>query len=361
MIQEAPAGMIVRRSCFRKPFGAFFIILFFLLYGCSTASGSIDDKDSSVAVPSYWKEYLDGKAEELKKAEASTNGNGVSFAFITDIHVGSNNMVSPVILKYLQDKGVIQRVICGGDIIYEFHNRREEAINELSQWSESTKSLRLVTLLGNHDLNSNNQTNLSQVLGEDEFYAIVCKQNESFVRYEAGELYGYEDILNQRIRFLYLNTGAPDNAVIKQSQLDWMRERILELEAGWTVVVFAHQFWTGIRSTEPKLELDNNGVLIESTLNSIYDHSRATIACVIVGHCHRNYSKQSSKGYPIIATTCDSGGFNSGLYDPDTPIRQAGTITEQSFDFYYINTKMRQIDIIRIGAGDSLMDRRFNY
>lgn len=109
------------------------------------------------------------------------------------------------------------------------------------------------------------------------------------------------------------------------------------------------------------LSLDENGILIEKAINDIYDSMAASLACIITGHCHRNYSIISEKGYPIIATTCDTGGLNSEYYDPDTPNRIVGTTAEQVIDLYSINTVDRYIKIIRIGAGDSVMDRSFSY
>lgn len=312
-------------------------------------------------IPSYWKEYLENKAESLRIAESSLGNTGVSFAFITDVHIKTNNLKSPALLRCLFRNKLIRKVVCGGDIVYESYADKENALLELSSWADSTSQLRMVTILGNHDLNTHRSKDPMQAISESQFYQIECERSSSFVNYVKGTLYGYEDDTDRKVRYIYLNTGAPDEAVIDDIQIEWMKQCVLSLDKGWSVIVFCHQFFTGRMGAIPKLYIDANGVAIEGALNSIYDRSQATIACVVTGHCHRNYSKYSEKGFPIIATTCDTGGPDTEYFDPDTPYRVAGTTEEQAFDIYYVNTEQRRINIIRIGAGDSFVDRTFDY
>lgn len=181
----------------------------------------------------------------LFSAINETADKGVAFAFITYVHVGSNRMRSPMLLKYLQSHGYINKVVCGRDIIYNCYDNKNKALDELLKWANETRTLNIVTLLGNHDLNSDNQTKHEAELEESDFYEIVSKPSASRVVYPEGELYGYEDDVKQRVRYIYLNTGAPDSSVIDTEQLGWMQERLLELNSNWTTIVFCHQFWTG--------------------------------------------------------------------------------------------------------------------
>lgn len=319
-----------------------------------TLSNKIDD------LPSYWVDYFETKQTELTESDMDLGFGGVSFAFVTDVHINTNNKVSPSVIKYILTHTNIDTVICGGDIITDY-NTKENAVEELQWWSENTKSLKVINLHGNHDGNSNNQTDQTQIISDAEFYGLMCRQSEGIVNWENGTLYGYKDNAEQNVRFIFLDTGAPDSAVISDSQITWMQKRVSELETGWTVVVFAHQFWTGTYTTTATLTIDDNGTKILNGLDSIYDSVNATIACVICGHCHRDYNMISEKGYPVIATTCDASWTNASNYDPDNPTRTAGTTTEQCFDLYYINTESRTINTIRIGAGNTDSNRSFTY
>lgn len=311
-------------------------------------------------LPDYWTEYLTTKQPTLTAADAALGFNGVSFAFVTDVHINTNNKISPLLLKYLTTHTSIRDVVCGGDIVTNY-NTKANAEKELQWWASETSELDIVNLHGNHDNNSNGQTDNTQTLTNAEFYALECRPAENYVHFAPGHLYGYRDNEAQKVRYIYLDTGAPDAAVISSTQITWMTARISELADGWTVVVFAHQFWSGANASTATLTLDGNGTAIMNALDSIYDSIAATIACVVVGHCHRDYSMTSAKGYPIIATTCDAGGTAASTYDPDQNTRTPGTTTEQALDLYYIDTANKTIKTIRIGAGDTTKDRSFTY
>ena len=342
-----------------------FLLLLVVVGSCSVYSqneeANINEVEFTNSIPQYWEDYFNEKRVILARANQIIENNGASLLFVTDVHVGTNNMKSPTLIKYLVDHKYVNKVVCGGDLISGFQVTKEDALNELSIWANAIKPIPVVTILGNHDLNSNDQKDSMQIISENDFFHTIYGDTNLSINYVQGELYGYEDDEINKTRFIYLNTKAPDLSVIDNKQILWMKDCILELNKGWTVIVFCHQFWTGAVSSVKDLKMDNNGVLIENALNDIYDKTNATIACVIAGHCHRNYSKYSPKGYPIIATTCDTGGSVCQDYDPDTPYRISGTTTEQAFDLYYINNLSRRINVIRIGAGDSVMDRAFSF
>lgn len=309
-------------------------------------------------LPDYWQTYLNNKKHTLKWADMSIGRNGVSFAFVTDVHIDANNMMSPKLLYWLTRHTNVRDVICGGDIV-EGYNTAEHASDELFQWMQDTSEIKIVNIHGNHDNNTNGQTDPTQNLDNIHFYALECRQSEYFVTFVDNEMYGYSDNADQKMRYIYLDTGAPDSEVISNTQINWMKDRIEELDSGWFVVIFCHQFFTGAAASTPTLELDDSGVKIKNALEDIYDTIDATIVCVVSGHCHRDYSIVSSKGFPMIATTCDTN--QAAPYDPVTPDRTAGTTEEQAFDIFYINTSLRTIDIIRIGAGDTTSDRSFTF
>lgn len=174
------------------------------------------------------------------------------------------------------------------------------------------------------------------------------------------EYFGYTDNDSQKIRYIFLDSGAvykprwaDTNLRLSNDQVNWMKDRITELPSGWSVIVFTHIFF------QPGTTVTTHGIgtQIETALDSIYDTANATIVGVICGHVHQSASKTSSKGYPIIATTTDS----AGQINREGLTYTAGTTTEQAFDIYYINTNLRTIKVCRIGAGDTTKDRTFNY
>jgi hypothetical protein len=208
-------------------------------------------------------------------------------------------------------------------------------------------------------------------LSKDIFYALECRQSESFVTFAPGCLYGYSDNEDQKVRYIFLDSNAPLSTQLDPGytddkghgpQMTWMKERIAELETGWTVIIFSHRFFQDNGEPEAK----SSGHIINA-LQQLYSNYtvNAKIACVIVGHSHRNrtYSIQAATNVtiPVIASTCDS--YNSPSADPAASDRSLGNTTEQCFDLYYINTdpQVQSISVVRIGAGDTTYDRDFTY
>lgn len=325
-----------------------------------------------VQIPSYWKTYLDEKLSTIKSDYLSLEGNGVAFSFVTDTHWSDNQKKSPLIINYLQSKAGITDCIFGGDVITA-HGERLNKLTEIYDFMDAMRNVSPYVVVGNHDYNTSDQTTSQQsyltdpnLISPGEFYRICNVPKEDVVHYvkttvsgKFDEYFGYKDNDNQKVRYVFLDSGAvhipnwaDTNLRISDTQINWMKDRVTELPSGWTVVVFTHIFFQSYTGT-----VHGIGTQIETALDSIYDTANATIACVICGHVHSSVSKTSEKGYPIIATTTDS----AGQINREDLTYTAGTTTEQAFDIYYINTNLRTIKVCRIGAGDTTKDRTFNY
>lgn len=326
-----------------------------------------------VQLPAYWKTYLDTKLPSIKSDYLSLGGNGVAFSFVTDTHWDDNQKKSPLVIKYLQDKVGITDCICGGDIITA-HGTRSDKLTEMYGFMDAMRPVSPYVLVGNHDYNTSDQTTSQStyltdpnLISPGEFYRICSVPKEKVVHYtrvevsgQFDEYFGYADNDSQKIRYIFLDSGAvykpnwaDTNLRLSNDQVNWMKDRITELPVGWGVIVFTHIFF------QPGNTVTTHGIgtQIETALDSIYDTANATIVGVICGHVHQSASKTSSKGYPIIATTTDSAGQINRESLTYTP----GTSSEQAFDIYYINTNLRTIKVTRIGAGDTVKDRTFNY
>lgn len=183
-------------------------------------------------------------------------------------------------------------------------------------------------------------------------------------RYEPGSypLCYYVDNTEQKIRYLFLDSGHPSTFVMGSDQIRWLTNNILKLGDGWSVLVTFHQVFNPSVITKGKAKLTNDGNLttVMSVLDGIYDlcvRQGVSIIGIMGGHCHRDYAITSEKGYPVFTTTCD--GYRKAVdWDLDHPLRQLGTIEEQAFDVVHIDTSKRTIQLTRIGIG---ADRTFTY
>ena len=244
----------------------------------------------------------------------------------------------------------------------------------MRDWVEETRDLNTVNLVGNHDYNTSDQPSSTweaNRIKEGEFYRICDEYLEKVVKYdstdnvEAGkysEIFGYSDNNSQRMRYIFLDSTcvhipnwSDSNLAISNDQIQWLKDRITELESGWSVVVFIHIMFGG--GTESSPALHNIGNQVIAAIDSVYDSAAATVVGVVRGHTHYTGSIITSKGYPVISSTND--GRKDVIYDSITSTQ--GTTTEQAFDIYFVNTKARTIKTIRIGAGDTSKDRIINY
>ena len=311
------------------------------------------------SLDSYWKTFLDNRLPTIHSKDIYCGLDGDSFVWITDTHVPASVLKSPELIKYITDNSSVSNVFCGGDIISK-DSTKNAAVEKLYTWQNLMRSLNPITVRGNHDANSEDNSDTSLHISDGEFYSIFVKSLEDTIDTDK-KLYFCKDNTVQKIRYIFLDTGCPDSHTIDSEQIQWMQERIEELPSGWYALVLCHQFFTGqtVESGITVLPKDGNGEAISAALDAIYDSVNATIMGVVCGHCHRDYAEYSPKGYPMISTTCDAR--QAAMWDINYPDRTVGTTTECAFDIYYINTESRHIYTIRIGAGGSDADRTFTF
>lgn len=305
--------------------------------------------DNDSVLPDYWLTYMQTKIRDVQAKDMAIGNHGDMFVFCTDQHFPTNDGHSPDLVDYVLRNSSVNTVIMGGDLIQGSNVSKQTGLNSLVDARNKYRTSNPRYLRGNHDSNTEISGRTPELaFTEDEVYAVLMKPVESEIKAD-GQMYYYFDNLEQKIRYICLDTGHPDTHVIEDAQITWMQDRISELQSGWTVVVITHQFF----GTPPTK--DGNGDKIEAGLDAIYDEVDAVIACVIAGHSHRDAYTTSAKGYPIIVTTCDlrGGEASSGT-------RTKGTTTEQAFDVFHIDTdpENRKIYATRIGFGE---DREFSY
>ena len=294
----------------------------------------------------YWDAHLEEKCARVNEL-ANGNGSGVpSVVFITDMHIPSNALVSPYLIREVVSRTGSNMVVFGGDAL-NGQGKKSDALAMLRFIRSSSPGSEVHFVRGNHDANTEGANiKKNQEISRSEYLAVVAGANESR---ESGSLDYCRDDKKNKVRYIFMDTGAPNSAYVSTLQLAWLKERILELEEGWTVLLFVHQFF----KTYPGY--DTNGKLIKRLLDKIYDESKAEIAGVVSGHVHRDRIEVSSKGYPMIATACDAYAKASSA---DAVSRKLGTTSEQAFDVITLDTAKKMIYLTRIGFGN---DRAFRY
>lgn len=352
---------------------------------------------SSEVVPTYWKEHLSEKIAIISNRAENVALNGDSFIFLTDYHIEENCGKSHLLIDEIIKNTSIQKVICGGDL-FNGSDTVQGSLTKLNEWRKRFKKFNLYCVRGNHEYNTIDTNTTDDVrLTESQIYNYIQKENESNVEhYVGGATYGesfsyYIDNEKQKIRYIFMDTKLTTgntSACISTVEMNWLTNKIAELEEGWSVVVISHagledytlltsqpsdwnteykQYYklvdgeyvaltteeTFVNDTYYRLLASSNVYRIKKGIDTAISttDNKATVICWINGHNHKDRSIQDALGYQIISTTADC------LYAPSTT-REEGTTSEQAFDVFSIDTANKRIYATRIGAGN---DREWSY
>ena len=296
--------------------------------------------------------YLDERIYTLKNLDNSVKGHGDSFIFLTDPHLENNSNYSPALVSYIINHTDTNKIILGGDYCNEPFSKNA-TYNQIAANVEKYKYLadEVYCVRGNHD---SGQYGNSDLLGPISLSYLLVDHIDGLVR---KVLYYSRDNLDAKIRYYILDSG--NDGSLDNDQINWLKNDSHKLGADWTIVCFVHQ---GIGdNTEGDTEnvyLYTSGTQIVNALAGCSAH----VACVICGHMHIDLS-YSVGNYYFITTTCDNPERIFSKHD-----RSYGTIKENAFDVFHINTSTKTVSVTRIGggAGDptnnpSVNDRVFSY
>ena len=304
-------------------------------------------------VPSYYfeNEYITGKASRINSLIESCAAHGTSFIFITDVHVSLNQNNSNSLIYWLSKKTNIRSLVCGGDI------------GEGNVSFQYCKDLRIAFPEESHHVRGNHEW-LHSNTGDFLYYTMDSYNTNEIGNNDRG--YYYVDNAQEKTRYIVLSSfaqmvpgGSGASEGYEQAQCDWFENVALQVETGWTIIIFTHNIY----DVDPSDPNKNNmyvaswAVPIVNILNTY--NGNGTIAGVIQGHTHRDRIHYLESGIPVIITTCDkniratwqAGGVTRhDLPDYIINKRVSGTISEQAFDVFILNKEEREWKIVRIGC-----------
>jgi len=331
------------------------------------------------AVPDYYADYIAAKADTINTL-ADELTSGAQFIFATDYHgvpyggkyYATHHMQA--LINYLVENTGISLTVNGGDNLNSNQGAYSRAkflryMRKISQYFMPDDYAVTLFAAGNHDLGCDGMGSSGvsdPVISEDDLYinsglaAIASK----VTRDGHTPFNYYYDSNGAKIRYIVLltenmagwgfgNTGYAN---------DFLAESLLGMETGWTAVVIYHWPFGASAVTAQT----NTIAAIMASYNARgsyggYDFSggAGTAACIIGGHQHYDNSAvlEPLSGYkvPVIMTTT---ACCTGEAAASSNTREAGTVTEEAFDVFTIDTTAKTITATRIGGGS---DRSWTY
>lgn len=347
---------------------------------------NIKESETNDGIPDYYyaDNYITDKINEIK--QNCNILNGITFAFVTDMHFKANQKQSKKLLKKIMDETNIPFVIFGGDAIYAYGTEDElnEQVAEFNSFKSYVGKNNLFCTRGNHDLyNVNNVTSSTDKtmhsLTMADVYDTFFRDSELSIS-SMSKKNGCYCIDNevQRTRIIMLNTSdlssEPNHegggVQFRGSTLEWLSNALTE-KTNYNIIIVSHTplnyetFGNDNSSDNPDglqqmiaafKSKDKDKKTFTTTrfdveVNADFTETTNELICVISGHRHID-------GYSVendvlnIVTTCDCIDSKDGYG------RKAGTINEQAFDIFCINYDTKKIKTVRIGAGEN---RSFTY
>ena len=299
---------------------------------CDRLPVNVDVSD----IPDYYfkNQYLDNRAEAVNKAVNDCKDGCVAFFWITDIHwePDLNTRRAPLLIKYLASKTGISRLLNGGDI----GNSQVICKNAISQLKNAVGC-----------------DNVYSVRYEMPFLRVADElrgHNADIIYGDKNKSFFYFDDEAGKTRFIGLSTfglflkDSYESHYTKE-QLEWFNNKALDVKEGWIIVVFTHALYAIVTPTD---ELSVTPTGAKEFIDAIDNYKgEGTIACVLIGHSHRDRIHMGSTGIPYIISACDRHSTYQGDINVE---RVPNTVSEQHFEVVIIDKVKRQIELLSVGA-----------
>ncbi len=325
-------------------------------YNQVAVSGETDTPDTSVTdttLPDYYFEddYLSNKVSAINTLMQTAAVNGDAFIFITDMHTergSKNGGRTPELLRYLREHTKVRRLFLGGDLAISLP--QHTAVSEsLAQAFDGD----IHYAMGNHEYDTYSAANglITPRMTEADLYYTYGINKPGQVGNPARHFY-YVDNPQQKMRYVVVNNWMhnPDTTKysdgIKADDIDvqaaWLTHTAFNVEAGWGIVVFCHQFFNAPDATAPS----GTATAFMDAIDN-YDGDGEILA-VFHGHIHRDLINRTKSGVPVIGVTADK--TDTSVESVVLVERHIGTISEQAFDVVVVDRTERKLHCIRIGA-----------
>ena len=314
-----------------------FLLLSFLVF---TACDPLPDEEIVQVLPAYYNEYLDARAKEIISCKEKME-ESVAFFWITDIHwePDLNARRAPAMIRHLASKTGIDKILNGGDT----GNSSVICSNVIDRLRDAIGSDRVYTVNGNHETNDASRYEKPF----ERVHRALRGHCKDIVYGDKNKSFFYFNNSVSKVRYIGLSTYGlfVDNQyedAYTDEQLKWFTETALDVEDGWTIVVFTHALYA-VRTASNQMY-----VISQKFIDAIDQYQgKGEIACILMGHSHVDRIHIGKTGVPYILSQCDRvEPYHGDINVPRVP----GTISEQHFEVVLIDKKKQEIRLYSIGS-----------
>lgn len=278
-------------------------------------------------------------------ADLSATSNCVNIGFITDTHENLQDASEAVkTFQNIQATKMMDVCVHCGDLITSYDFTHEECVKAvIKSIPKYKKNGEVLFVVGNHD---DNHTGTSEEISDTEYYTLFLKDAKNSIHKKSNPFttYYYYDITPNKVRIIVLDsfaTQGSEDINFGSDQVAWMYGTALQVEDGWTVVVFSHGFSTAKASTNNVLKAFANRGTTYGTYTFPTDKTTHFVG-VIHGHNHTDDDNTSTLSTDVFNIIGVRNAFG----------------TEWGVDVFTIDTVNNVLHESRFGTGN---DRTFSY
>lgn len=336
--------MMKGRSIYSLIRASIVILNISLIVACS----DLPDRVEQPELPNYYFEnhYLDNRVMVINEAINACKGESETFFWITDIHWEPqfNTRKSPLLIKYIAAKTGIDKILNGGDT----GDSKVICEDGIAHLLNAIGSNKVYSVMGNHEIVDASKYELPFQRVDEEL-----RSHNTDIVYGDGDgnrSYFYFDNEDSKTRYiglasfgLYRNNEC--ETCYNAEQLEWFKDTAMNVGIGWTIVIFTHALYN-VSSVTDQMYVYPLGA--SAFINAIDNYKgNGKIACVLIGHSHKDRIHIGPTGVPYIISESDR--YFPYLDDINVP-RVPGTITEQHFEVVVIDKGKRIVSLFSIGA-----------
>lgn len=336
-------------------------------------------------LPAYYGEHLADVARKVARLKAACCD---GFWFLTDLHIPSNRCVSGRLLARLTAETGMKKVLCGGDHIEAFGGKDsiDRTIADYQEkWVRTVERAggEFFPAKGNHDFTIRKSMAVKEGFTYSGERAKEILMDTEAVKKRAvtnaedpEACYYYIDEPAAKLRYIVADSSdsiAKDRTYwaveygLGERQINWLAEKaLLGIPAGWTAVVMQHIPVAEVVSCEVKglkatavwrkvLEGYAARRKVEA-FGRTYDFTKARgrILFDISGHEHAE-RQTCLVGLWHLTEPCDAAYRDyikgSRPWCANLPVKERGTVFEQTFDAVQIDRRRDRIHLTRVGGG----------
>ena len=319
---------------------AYFYLIIFL--SITIACDKLPDQTIVHELPDYYTEsgYLDERTNEINRVMNQMD-NLESFFWITDIHwePGLNTRRSPAMIHYIASNTGIEMILNGGDT----GNSSLICCNAIDRLRDAIGSNKVYSVNGNHEINDASRYEKPF----ERVHKALRGHCNDIIYGDRDKSYYYFDNHTSLVRYIGLSTyglfiGNQYENAYTDAQLQWFKEKALNVDEGWTIIIFTHALY------EVNPYTNEIYATSQSFVNAIDQYvGKGKIACVLIGHSHVDRVHIGKSGVPYILSQCDrTEPYKNDINVPRIP----GTISEQHFEVVLIDKSKQEIKLFSVGS-----------